>query len=188
MDLVPLIVQVLRRITRVFETGSRQLLRDHGITGPQLLVLQHLVDQHDGVPISRVARDADLSPATVTEIVSRLEVLGYVQRSRDAVDRRVVNVFLTESGLAVMRRAELQWRNHFQGAVADLEDWEQHQMLAVLKRIAAMLSKSPATFASNKGPGSSHITQPVQEVVSHDAIGRRVAHSQRESKSDAAAS
>jgi DNA-binding MarR family transcriptional regulator len=55
--------------------------------------------------VGRLARELDVSLASATGIVSRMEERGLVQRTRDRHDRRVVVVELTDAGRTV--RAEI---------------------------------------------------------------------------------
>jgi DNA-binding MarR family transcriptional regulator len=54
---------------------------------------------HEG-PLSMraIAESLDVSQASTTGIIDRMEELGYVTRVRDEADRRVVNVALTDAG------------------------------------------------------------------------------------------
>lgn len=61
--------------------------------------------QEDGLAHREIARRVWLSPATVTTIADGLEAAGLVTRVRDAADRRVVRLHLTEEGRARAHRA-----------------------------------------------------------------------------------
>jgi DNA-binding MarR family transcriptional regulator len=52
----------------------------------------------DGLKSSDVAARGLSSPGTLTSVVDRLVREGYVERRRDADDRRVVRLFVTERG------------------------------------------------------------------------------------------
>lgn len=82
----------------------RPLLHDIGLTYPQYLTLMVLWQQ-DGLPVSQIADRLQLPANALTPIVARLERLGYLSRSRDDVDRRVVRAFLTPLGADLERRA-----------------------------------------------------------------------------------
>lgn len=50
-----------------------------------------------------LAREMNLSPATVTATLKLLERGGYVRRISDTVDQRINRVALTDSGIALMQ-------------------------------------------------------------------------------------
>lgn len=69
----------------------------HGLSATALDLLTALSDE-DGLPHRELAGRLGLTPATLTPVVDTLERAGDVRRERDADDRRVVRVYLTESG------------------------------------------------------------------------------------------
>ena len=93
----------LRRIMRAADLYSRQLSKRAGLTTPQLLVLQAIRDLGD-VTIGTIARRVNLSQATVTTILDRLE-----QRRADRLLPRLAQHRLpaeVEAGEAAERRVE----------------------------------------------------------------------------------
>ena len=89
------VVSTLRKIIRAIDLHSKQLTKKYGLTGPQIIVLKEINESPDR-PISEIARKVSLSQATVTSILDRLEQQGYAQRHRSQIDKRKVNIVLTE--------------------------------------------------------------------------------------------
>jgi len=77
-------------------------LQAHGITPPQWGVMVRL-GQRDGQSLSEIGARALFDGPTMTGIVDRLEAGKLVQRRRDSADRRVINVYLSEQGRALMQ-------------------------------------------------------------------------------------
>ena len=79
-------------------------------------VLRVLVDE-DGLKSSEVADRAWSSPGTVTAVVNTLVRDGFVERRDDETDRRIVRLYLTEQGRAVITyyvtQAAPRWRKAF---------------------------------------------------------------------------
>ena len=69
----------------------------HGLSATALDLLTALSSE-DGLPHRELAGRLGLTPATLTPVVDTRERAGDVRRERDADDRRVVRVYLTESG------------------------------------------------------------------------------------------
>ena len=63
--------------------------------------------------MSRLAEALDVSVASATGIVSRMEERGLVERTRDDADRRIVLVGLTEGGTAALEEIESRGRDFF---------------------------------------------------------------------------
>ena len=132
------ILIALRRIMRATDLQSQKLSRQSGLTVPQLLVMQAI--EKEGSPsTSALARHIVVSQATVTRIIDRLERAGLVKREKSSQDKRVVNVRLTEDGLAKLATAPEPLQAEFLREYRKLEDWEQKMLKSSLLRIAAMM-------------------------------------------------
>lgn len=94
----------LRRVFQAVQEHSKRVERETGLTGPQAWTMRTLAD-YGPIKISDIARRMYLHVATVVGIVDRLEVRGFVRRTRDLKDRRVVHVELTEEGKSVVSKA-----------------------------------------------------------------------------------
>src|SRR5690242_16399217 len=71
------------------------------LTMPQLKVLL-LLGRHGSAPVSWLASRMDVSPPNITGILDRLEQRGWVARSGDPQDRRVVRILLTDDGTRLL--------------------------------------------------------------------------------------
>lgn len=83
--------------SHAFNHLYRKALADLGLTYPQYLVMV-LLWQADNRMVKDIGRHMDLESNTLTPLLKRLEVLGFIRRSRDAEDERVVRVQLTPKG------------------------------------------------------------------------------------------
>jgi len=94
------IIDNIRRVFQVVHEHSKRAEKETGITGPQLWAIKVIADF---APIkgADLARRMYLHPATVVGILDRLEARGLVVRSRSKVDRRIVEIGLTEEGRAL---------------------------------------------------------------------------------------
>ena len=98
------ILLALRRIMRSMDIASRQLINRHGITTPQLVCLQHMLEQGP-MTTGMLAKAVALSPATVTGILDRMERRGLVTRERRPEDKRRVLVAVTGAGRSAAEAA-----------------------------------------------------------------------------------
>jgi DNA-binding MarR family transcriptional regulator len=91
------IMQSLRRIFKAIQQYSEEVLKEFGVTGPQLWLLKTL--RHEkGNSVTELSRKMHLHVSTVSSILDRLERSGYIARKREDTDRRVVTVHLTDQG------------------------------------------------------------------------------------------
>ncbi|MCW8888100.1 MAG: MarR family transcriptional regulator [Gammaproteobacteria bacterium] len=128
----------LRQIIRAIDLHSKHLERESGLTGPQLLVMQS-ISQIDLVTAGQIAREVNLSQATVTTILDRLEKKAYVTRERSQEDKRKVLLCLTEAGELILKQAPTLLQESFIDNFGGLEDWEQNLILSSLQRVADMM-------------------------------------------------
>ncbi|SPM31662.1 DNA-binding transcriptional regulator, MarR family, partial [Mycobacterium terramassiliense] len=90
----------------------RPLLEPLGLTHPQYLVMLTLWDHHKTpggrqkpLSVKEIAATLQMDSATLSPMLKRLEALGLVTRTRNAVDERSTDVKLTAGGTALRRRA-----------------------------------------------------------------------------------
>jgi DNA-binding MarR family transcriptional regulator len=132
------ILIALRRIIQAIDIHSRTLMRDFGLTGPQLVVLRE-VGARGEISGSSLARTVAVSLPTLTGIVGRLEARALVDRRRGTEDKRHVLISITDQGREVLAEAPSPLQDRFGKRLAGLPAWEQTQMLSVLQRIVAMM-------------------------------------------------
>ena len=89
------------------------------------------------LPMSRLADTLDVSVASATGIVTRMEERSLVERQHDREDRRVVLVIPTETGLAVFRDMMEQRREHLAEVLGRLSDDELEGFLRGLRAVRA---------------------------------------------------
>lgn len=138
MENIKSVLIALRRIIRATDLHSRYLVKQSGLTMPQLVLMQTL-SEHDQCSVSELAKLVNLSQATVTTIVIRLEKQDIIQREKDGKDKRRSNLSLTTNGKKILKDAPQLMQENFIEEFSQLADWEQHQIISSLQRIAHMM-------------------------------------------------
>ncbi|KAA1194014.1 MarR family transcriptional regulator [Pseudohalioglobus sediminis] len=128
----------LRRIIRATDMQSRRMVKDCGLTIPQLVVLRAIESQGD-VTTRRIADHVSLSQATVTTILDRLQSRLLVERIRNEQDKRVVNARLTEAGRKTLAASPTLLHETFIERFESLGKKEQQSILDALEKVAAMM-------------------------------------------------
>ncbi|RDV26182.1 MarR family transcriptional regulator [Alteromonas aestuariivivens] len=128
----------LRRVMRAVDLRSKHLSKSVGLTGPQLMVMQN-IQLSPGIMVREIAENINLSPATITNILDRLEARNLANRIRSTTDKRKVGVYLTELGQEAIKDAPRPLQEHFIERFHQLKEWEQSQMVATMQRIATMM-------------------------------------------------
>ena len=91
------------------------------------------LDSEGPLPMSRLADAMDVSQASATGIVDRMEQRGLVERLRDDADRRVVRVALAEGGRQTLGVMASERREHLAQIINQLTDRELEGFLAGLR-------------------------------------------------------
>lgn len=128
----------LRRILRATQLGARTLARESGMTTSQLVVLQILKSQGE-MTARQIAQSMNLTQATVTSLLDRLQDRGWITRRRGEQDRRRVHVRLSPEGERQLERTPQSLQERFVGQFSALQSWEQTAILATLQRVAHLL-------------------------------------------------
>lgn len=132
------VLVTLRQIIRATDLHSRKLMKDYGLTIPQVVVLRAVQDLGN-VTVRSISRRVSLSQATVTTILNRLEQRQLARRVRNDRDKRVVNVALTGAGERILAQSPTLLHESFVNRFEALEDWEQTLILSSLQRVARMM-------------------------------------------------
>lgn len=111
-------------------------LSPHGITQAQYNVLRILRGQHPKCyTCSDIgSRLLDRTP-DVTRLLVRLEQRGLIERERAEYDRRVVEVTISEAGLALLAELDAPVREATRRIGRHLSDDEHRQLSALLERL-----------------------------------------------------
>lgn len=149
------VLREIRRIVRRVSEHSKYLSRESGLTVPQLLCLK-VIGDFDGkeMTITTVARNVQLSAATVSRIIDRLEAAGLVQRERTAEDRRKVQLHLTPRGYERYQTLPAPLQEEFVSRLRSLGKSEREALLGALRRVNQLMDAGELDAAPLLAPGS----------------------------------
>jgi len=82
----------------------RQIEAACGVSGSQLWLL-HELNACPGIGVSELAQRLSIHQTTCSQLVEKLVVRGYVEKTRSAADQRRVGLTITRSAAAVLARA-----------------------------------------------------------------------------------
>lgn len=136
----------LRRIIQAIDIHSRQLVRKHGITTPQLIILKQ-IEGKEAITVTQLAKQVSLKQATVTDILNRLERKGLVLREKDTGDRRRVLVKETDTGKRLLEATPSPLQDTFLEKFENLEDWQQSMILTSLQLLGTLMTEENISAA-----------------------------------------
>lgn len=107
-------------------SSFREFDTPHGHLGyRQLAILwlmrYQLLTEEDWTP-TRIASFHRVQPSVVTRALDKLENGGFVTRTHDTLDRRRVNLAITEKGIEVSQYVERMYLDDIVGGLASLDD------------------------------------------------------------------
>jgi DNA-binding MarR family transcriptional regulator len=94
---------LLRRLTVELDAVGQRFAEIHGLNRTDVRALVAIMDAARGgesLTAGRLGDAVDLSSASVTALLDRLEKVGHIRRIRDAGDRRRVVLEMTDSAMA----------------------------------------------------------------------------------------
>jgi DNA-binding MarR family transcriptional regulator len=170
-DISEQVVIALRRIIRAVDLHSRRLAQEFGLTGPQVVLLKELL-RHGEMHVAELAKSVNLSHATVTDILNRLEKRGLIERTRSLVDRRRIIVTPTDQAISLVEKSPPLLHEQFSEQLAKLHDWEITQILSVLQRVGLMMDAQEVEASPLLATGSMTAEPEMVEVVTRAEAGQ----------------
>lgn len=136
------LLRTIRQLLRQVSIHSKQLLREVGLSVPQVICLNAIkeLEGETGVTVAEVSQRVQLSPATVSRIVDRLVASGLVTRDRSAIDRRKVRIALTTSGRERLEAMPPPLQETFLRRLSELPKKKQIALRDALREVAALMS------------------------------------------------
>jgi len=125
---------------RSFLSGSLSLIHIHVLT---------ILEVQGPLPMSRLAEALDVSVASATGIVSRMEQRRLLERRHDESDRRIVSVHRTRLGAEVFLRLRRHRRDKLKKLLGNLSDEE---LAGFLMGLRAMRKARAATGPDIEAP------------------------------------
>lgn len=94
----------------------------------------------DGLTQMQLAEHLKCEPPTVSNMVKSLEQNGFIVRKKDAVDGRVMRIYLTEAGRALQEPVSKKWQHQQEKLLHTISQEERVVLLDLLKRMEKSLS------------------------------------------------
>lgn len=157
----------IRKIVRSINLESKKILRDYGVSIPQLLTLKYLSERDEyKAPHGEIARYLNLNSSTVTGIINRLETKGFVARLPKKNDRRVIYISLTTSGASLLDHSPRLLHIELTGKLRELPD---NKLREINDALATLVD-----YLEIDDPAASPIITIDENILSIDESGKLV--------------
>ncbi|TWT87144.1 transcriptional repressor MprA [Pseudobythopirellula maris] len=148
------ILKAIRRVLRRTADHSRQLAKEAGLSATQLICLRLIGEAgaKDQITAAQLTETVQLSPATVSRILDRLDHLGLITRERATEDRRRVLLRVTPGGRSKIRKLPMPLQERFLTRLNALSDAERQNLLTSLETIVEMMGAEELDVAPVLAP------------------------------------
>jgi DNA-binding MarR family transcriptional regulator len=103
--------------------------------------LMRIIAAHSGASSRELADMMDIRPASLTEMLNKLEENGIIVRTRDERDLRVVRVSISEYGAEELKRHKEAKRQYIDILAEGLDEEEQKVFCELCDRLAERAEK-----------------------------------------------
>lgn len=134
------IILSLRKIMQHMDYHSRRLNKCYGLTVPQIVCLYEIYE--NGVmTVSTLSKTVHLSMSTLVGIIDRLEEKGFVTRTRDIKDRRIIFIMVTEKGREFVVSSPYLLHNQLNDNLKQLSESEQINLAHTVDSLVNILKE-----------------------------------------------
>ena len=137
-DLIDEIFEWVYGLSNITDELSREIERSTGLSKNHALTLKAIARSHS-VRVSELARSMYLNPATMVRILDRLEEQGLIVRVRSEVDRRGVEIGLTDKAKEVVLVLHTITHDNMMKGLAAMEERDLAGMLVTLHKLSSLL-------------------------------------------------
>lgn len=139
----------IKRLIDVFENLSRVERKKQPLLGLKqseirvLLCLNDIsCDANSVASISEISKRMFVTSPTVTELVKGLSSKGYIERSTNSKDKRIVDLKLTEKGKEMVAKGSCYFTTLFAGLVDKLGAEKSETLLELLEQVCEYLDET----------------------------------------------
>jgi len=117
---------LLKQMNRQQHSAMHKLLEAHGFPKSQPMII-HILEKKNGMTQVELAQKLEVTPATISAMLKRMERDELIYRKRSVEDARVTHVFLTDKGMEHCRIIEKIFNSVMQQCFKNFsnEDFEQ---------------------------------------------------------------
>lgn len=138
MDKTNATLTALRRILRATDLHGREVATSVGLTAVQLRLLK-IIQDTESANAKTLASQVQVSQATITVLLDKLEAKQMIERCVSSIDRRQKLIHITDIGRDALEAAPDPMQRAFVRRLKELEEWEQAMLMAAAERIAYLM-------------------------------------------------
>ena len=125
----------LRELLQVVQLREREVAAGYDVSATQGHVLG-ILTEGGALAVNDLAARLYLDKSTASRVAAGLEGKGYLSRTRDAGDGRIVRLSASPAGQALWRRIEADLASHYAELLSDFDPEVRTAMTRLLSRLA----------------------------------------------------
>lgn len=134
------------QLQQLFQTFIRKISDEWNKQMPKGITKSHaliLVKLHENGPmkVSDLAASLCVTPGGITGLADKLFELGYIKRQRSKEDRRVVELEISEEGLAILQIIKERNNELKKKLLAGFEEADTKQLVQLMKQMIENVDK-----------------------------------------------
>jgi len=122
-----------------FRQNSFAITSVSSVTPGEMILMSYVKEgagvDGQGVTVSELSNSLNVASPTITQQINSLETHGFVERSIDKEDRRVVRVKLTEKGLQAQQKASEAFLSTVNGLVDYLGEEDSDRLAELMTKV-----------------------------------------------------
>lgn len=131
----------LRLTNTLLKKREREILADYSVTPPQFEALAAL-REYGALTMGELCEKMFLACSTATDLVDRLERNGFVERTRDTMDRRVVRLKVLPKGEQMADEVTAARRQQLANVLATVSLEDKEALIQSLEHLQYYLRKA----------------------------------------------
>lgn len=116
-----------------------------GVTHGEMHVLfcmkKGFKNEKEGIKVSQLSKKLRVAAPTITQQINALESRGFVKRTMDLKDRRVVRIQLTEKGEEILKKAQKEFHNLVYELVDYLGEDDSEKFIKLLTKLFSYMNE-----------------------------------------------
>ena len=110
-----------------------------------------IVGSHDGISQKKLQEIVGIKPGSLSEVLLKLEKVGYIERKQDKKDKRCQNVYITQAGRDAFEEIHKAHEEESAHVFDALSDKEKKTLLSLLDKLVLDESGKHEEKSANKG-------------------------------------
>lgn len=112
------------------------------ISHGEMRILGHLISENDGVSAGELSEKLDLTTPRVASALNSLAKKGFIERSRNPIDKRIVIVNITAVGKKIMLERREEAISMAEMFLEKLGEKDATELIRIMKRINEIKNQS----------------------------------------------